>query len=82
MNMKTLLPSTLRSFQDQASLPVELSLGLKTWFPDDILQQGLSLLRNREIQHFISFRQGVGVVFNKEAFAGLMFERSDKAHSG
>lgn len=61
---------------------MELSLGLKTWFADDILQQGLSLLRTREIQHFISFRQGVGVVFNKDAFAGLLFERSDKTGHG
>ncbi len=63
-------------------LPVQEGGQLQPWFSMDVLDAGLDLIRNNQIEGFYCIRNTVGALIDQETPVALQFERSSTLHQG
>ncbi|MBW2658665.1 MAG: DEAD/DEAH box helicase [Deltaproteobacteria bacterium] len=63
-------------------LPVAVSACLAAWFADDVLEEGLTLLRETALSHFFFHRHVAGALFHKEYALTIVFEKTKSIRQG
>ncbi|OEU47016.1 MAG: hypothetical protein BA866_12130 [Desulfobulbaceae bacterium S5133MH15] len=63
-------------------LPVAVSACLTPWFEDDVLEEGLALLRETALAHFFFHRHVAGALLHDEYPLTIVFEKTKRIYQG
>lgn len=74
------------NFNSHPKFPRRLSIAasacLSPWFEDDVLEEGLTLLRETALSRFFFHRHVAGALFQGEYPLTIVYEKTDRIHQG
>ena len=74
------------NFKSQQIVPLHLSVAvsvcLTPWFEDDVLEEGLTLLRENVLSHFFFHRHVAGALLDDKYPLTIIYEKTTRIHQG
>ncbi len=74
------------NFKSQQKVPLHLTVAvsacLTVWFEDDVLEEGLTLLRDNALSHFFFYRHVAGALLHDEYHLTVVYEKTKRIHQG
>ena len=74
------------NFNSHQKVPLHLSIAasacLSPWFADDVLEEGLTLLRETALSRFFLHRHVAGALFHGEYPLTIVYEKTNRIHQG
>jgi len=74
------------NFSSQSKVPLRLSIAvsacLAPWFEDDVLENGLALIRENGLVHFFFHRHVAGALLHGEYPLTIVYDRTTRIHQG